>query len=111
MISRLDTASRELYRFSMTQKKTVEVVVGQQRLLLRTDGDSGRVTKVAEFVNKRLADIIPPSQPLSHQVLLLLAMNLAEDLMAKSDENARFKSQVKERSQALLTQLEREFPV
>lgn len=95
----------------MTQKKAVEVYVGQQRLVLRTDGDSERVLKVAEFVNKRLGDILPMGQPLSHQVLLLLAMNLAEDLLAKKEESSRLKTQVKERSQAILTQLEREFPI
>ncbi|MGE3260342.1 MAG: cell division protein ZapA [Bacteriovoracia bacterium] len=95
----------------MTQKKSVEVVVGQQRLMLRTNEDPARVQEVADLVNKRLAAILPPTQPLSHQVLLLLAMTLAEDLLKKQEETNVFKSDVKARSQSLLTQLEREFPV
>ena len=95
----------------MTQKKTVEVLVGQQRLLLRTDGDPARVQRVADLVNSRLDQILPKSQPLSHQVLLLLAMNLAEDLLQHQEDGSKLKSQVKERSQAILTQLEREFPI
>ncbi len=95
----------------MTQKKTVDVTVGQQRLVLKTDEDPALVHRVADLVNKRLSDILPPSQPISHQVLLLLAMNLAQDLLRQKEEGYRLKSEVKSRSQAILTQLEREFPV
>lgn len=95
----------------MTQKKTVDVVIGQQRLSLKTDKDPLQVQQVADLVNLRLAEIIPPTQPVSHQVLLLLAMNLAEDLIRHKDERAKLKAEVKTRSQTILTQLEREFPV
>lgn len=95
----------------MTQKKTVEVVVGQQRLSLKTEKDPQQVHQVADLVNKRLAEIIPPTQPISHQVLLLLAMNLAEDLLRHKEDGAKLKNEVKSRSQAILTQLEREFPI
>lgn len=95
----------------MTQKKTVEVVVGSQRLSLKTDKDPQQVQAVADLVNKRLADIIPATQPISHQILLLLAMNLAEDLLRTTEDGAKLKTEVKARSQAILTQLEREFPL
>ena len=95
----------------MTQKKSIEVTVGQQRLLLKTDQDPALVHRVADLVNRRLAEIIPPSQPISHQVLLLLAMNLAQDLLSSQDDSSRIKAEVKARSQTILTQLEREFPV
>lgn len=95
----------------MTQKKTVEVLVGQQRLSLKTDKDPLQVQQVADLVNKRLAEIVPPTQPFSHQILLLLAMNLAEDLLRTQEDGAKLKTEVKTRSQAILTQLEREFPL
>jgi cell division protein ZapA (FtsZ GTPase activity inhibitor) len=95
----------------MTQKKSVEVTVAQQRLLLKTDEDPAVVQRVASFVNQRLAELVPPSQPISHQVLLLLAMNLAQDLLAQQDAGSKLKSEVRTRSQAILMQLEREFPV
>jgi cell division protein ZapA (FtsZ GTPase activity inhibitor) len=95
----------------MTQKKSVEVTVGQQRLSLKTDEDPALVHRVAGLVNQRLAEIVPPSQPLSHQVLLLLAMNLAQDLLRQQEADQKLKTEVRTRSQAILTQLEREFPV
>ncbi|MGZ3656603.1 MAG: cell division protein ZapA [Bdellovibrionota bacterium] len=95
----------------MTQKKSVEVTVGQQRLSLKTDQDPALVHRVADLVNRRLGEIVPPSQPISHQVLLLLAMNLAQDLLRMEEEGVKLKTEVRSRSQAILTQLEREFPV
>lgn len=95
----------------MTQKKSVEVTVAQQRLQLKTDEDPAVVHRVAALVNQRLSEIVQPSQPISHQVLLLLAMNLAQDLLAQQDAGSKLKTEVRSRSQAILMQLEREFPV
>lgn len=95
----------------MTQKKSVEVIVAQQRLLLKTNEDPAVVHRVAGLVNQRLAELVPPTQPISHQILLLLAMNLAQDLLAQQEAEAKLKTEVRSRSQAILMQLEREFPV
>jgi cell division protein ZapA (FtsZ GTPase activity inhibitor) len=95
----------------MTQKKSVDVVIAQQRLTLKTDQDPAEVQKVADLVNRRLANIIPGGQPVSHQVLILLAMNLAGDLLKMQESDASFREDVKSRSQAILTQLEKEFPI
>jgi cell division protein ZapA (FtsZ GTPase activity inhibitor) len=93
----------------MTQKKTVEVVIAQQRLSLKTDQDPARVQQLADLVNNRITTILPFNQPLSHQVLLLLAMTLADELLKAQEEGSTLKAEVKQRSQAILTQLEREF--
>lgn len=95
----------------MTQKKTVEVVIAQQRLVLKTDQDPAKVQELASMVNNRLESILPPNQPLSHQVLLLLAMTLAEEARQAKEQNTQLKTEVKHRSQAILTQIEREFPL
>jgi len=93
----------------MTQKKTVEVLIAQQRLSLKTDQDPARVQQLADLVNNRITAILPFNQPLSHQVLLLLAMTLADELLKAQEEGTTLKTEVKQRSQAILTQLEREF--
>lgn len=90
-------------------KTTVEVLVGQHKLNLKTDGDPTKVRRVADLVNKRLGDIIPFGQPLSQQVLLVLAMNLADELLRKEEDTQKFKMQVKEQSETLLTRIEKEF--
>lgn len=95
----------------MTQKKSVDVVIAQQRLTLKTDQDPAEVHKVADLVNKRLGELAPAGQPISHQVLILLAMNLAGDLLRLQEGDAAFREDVKVRSQSILTQLEKEFPI
>lgn len=95
----------------MTQKKSVDVVVAQQRLSLKTEQDPAEVQKVADLVNRRLGEITPAGQPVSHQVLILLAMNLAGDLVKLQANEANFREDVKHRSEAILTQLEKEFPL
>jgi cell division protein ZapA (FtsZ GTPase activity inhibitor) len=93
------------------EKKNVEVLVGQHKLNLKTDGDPNRVRRIAEMVNTRLQKIMPFGQPMSQQHLLVLAMNLADELMRNEEDSAKFKAAVKDRSQTLLTKLEKEFPL
>ncbi len=95
----------------MLQKKTIEITVGQQRLSLKTDQDPAKVQEIADFVNHRLSTILPFGQPVSHQIFILLAMNLADDLLKEKAESNQLKEKIKERSMAILTQLEREFPL
>ena len=66
---------------------------------------------MADLVNRKMAEVIPVTQPISHQVLLLLAMTLAEDVLKAREEHSHLKTEVKQRSQTILTQLEREFPL
>ena len=93
------------------EKKTVEIMIGQQKLSLKTEESPLRVQKLAEYVNKRLAEILPFGQPVSNQVLMLLAMNLADELLKLEGESEMMKSQVLERSKAILTQIEKDFPL
>ena len=95
----------------MMQKKTIEILVAQQRLTLKTEKSPEEVQKVADLVNSKLAEVLPYAQPISHQVLLLVAMNLADELLQMKDATKEFKSDVRARSQAILSQLEREFTV
>lgn len=95
----------------MSQKQTIEVVIAHQKLGLRTDEDPAHVQRAAELVDKRLSEIMGIGQPMSHQVLLLLAMSLSSDLLKAREAGRKFKEQVRERSEGILTRLEKEFPL
>ena len=95
----------------MTEKKSVDVFLAQQKLTLKTDQDPADVQRVADYVNSRLAEIQPAGQAPSHQVLLLLTLTLADELLKLREGDAQFRAEVKERSSMILTQLEREFPL
>lgn len=95
----------------MMQKKTIDILVAQQRLTLKTEKSPEEVQKVADLVNSKLAEVLPYGQPISHQVLLLVAMNLADELLKMQSATNELKLDVKNRSQSILSQLEREFTV
>jgi len=95
----------------MSQKRTVEIMIAQQKLSLLTDEDPAHVQKTADLINKRLNALLVKGQPLSHQVLMLLAMNLGNDLIKMKDESRKFKDQVRARSEAILTRLDKEFSI
>ncbi len=67
--------------------------------------------QAADMVNERINKLLPLGQPLSQQVLLVAAMTLADELIQADGEGRRFRDQVKVKSEALLTRLEKEFPL
>lgn len=93
----------------MKEKKSLEVVLGGQRLQLRTDADPAYVQRTAEVVNQKLVNLMPKGELLSQQILLVLAMNLADELLKTKIENENFRSAVKERSEAILNRLDDHF--
>ena len=95
----------------MNEKKSVEIQVAQQKLTLRTEGDPSHVINCAELVNRKLAEVLPFGHPVSQQVLILAAMNLADDLLRQQESAKNFKAQVAEKSAAVLTRLDKEFPL
>lgn len=93
----------------MRDKKSLEVILGGQRMSLRTDADPDYVQRTAEVVNQKLSGLMPKGELLSQQILLVLAMNLADDLLKEQEKNRLFKDKVKEKSEAILTRLENNF--
>jgi cell division protein ZapA (FtsZ GTPase activity inhibitor) len=95
----------------MADKKIVEVVLGQQKLSLRTDTDPAQVQKIADFVNGKLAAIVPKGQIPSQQHLSFLAIQLADELLVSREKDRKFRDQVVTKSEALLTRIEEEFSI
>jgi cell division protein ZapA (FtsZ GTPase activity inhibitor) len=93
----------------MKEKKSLEVILGGQRLNLRTDADPNHVQRTADLVNQKLLSLMPKAELLSQQVLLVLAMNLADELLQERKNREDFKAAVKERSESILNRLENHF--
>lgn len=66
--------------------KSVEVSIMGQKFMVRSDSDDNYVVEVANFVNKKIAEIIAKTKSVpSLNVVLLAAMNIA-------DEHFKYKS-------------------
>lgn len=60
--------------------KSVEVSIMGQKFMVRSESDDQYVVDVANFVNKKIADIISKTKSVpSLNVVLLAAMNIADE--------------------------------
>ncbi len=88
----------------------MEIVVAGHTIPIRTPASQEEVEAAAKLVEERLETITNRNAPLSHQTLLLVAMNLANEILTKQKENQLFKETIQHKSKALLHDLELSAP-
>lgn len=90
-------------------KRSVTVDVAGQKLTLRTDAEDEYVASLAEIVNRKIGEVKASSRTLSTHVLAVLAaLQLADDLIQARKKEAELRQKVREKSQRILSLLERE---
>lgn len=68
-------------------KKAYEVIILNQKFVLRTENDEFHVKRVADYVNKVFHEIQSKAQTISTQnVAILGALNIAEELFTRDDK-------------------------
>lgn len=68
-------------------KKSYEVMILNQKFVLRTEQNEEHVKKVTEFVNKTFNDIKERAKNISTQnVAILAALNIAEQMLVREEE-------------------------
>lgn len=68
-------------------KKSYEVVILNQKFVLKTDNDESHVKRVADFVNKVFHEIQSKAQTISTQnVAILGALNIADEMFSRDDK-------------------------
>ncbi len=88
--------------------KTAELTLGDTKVKVKTDATPAVLKQVRELVEHRYEDIADKlTKGLSTQQLtLLVAYNLAEELLEERNRLRHFKRQILERSERLLTRVE-----
>lgn len=62
-------------------KNSYELTILNQRFTIKSDNDEGHVKLVADFVNKKMHDIVTRNKAIStSNVAILTALNIADDL-------------------------------
>lgn len=96
-------------------KRSIEVQLLGQRLVLRAEGDPRRLENVAAHVTSKLEALAAHGPVPSSKLALLAALNIAEDYFRALDEAHQaveelreLKRQVARRSRALLEMLDAE---
>lgn len=62
-------------------KKSYDLTILNQPLTIKSDGDEKQVKKVADYVNKKMHEIVTSKKAISTaNVAILAALNIADDL-------------------------------
>lgn len=93
----------------MDGKKSIEVTIAGNKLPIRTKAPLAEVQAAAKLVEERLLEISSNRSLLNNQILLLVSLNLADDLLKLKRSSQEFQRSVEERSKALLTELDQHF--
>ena len=88
--------------------RSMRIEVGGRVLTVRSDAPESRVNELVDYVNERLERIRSQSTTVSSdQVILLAALNMAEELFALKDRHDALKARVQDRGQRLLATIDR----
>lgn len=91
--------------------KTYELTILNQRFTFKSDNDEKQVKKVADYVNKKMHDIVAKNKAISTaNVAILAALNIADDFVqyqfTQKEQIGKWASRLKEVSQSKLIQKE-----
>lgn len=88
-------------------KRTHEVSILNQKFVLKSDADERYVQKVADYLNKKLHDIMHNSKSVSTlNVALLAALNVTDDFFRMREKSKESQSSVEQKIKELVTFIE-----
>lgn len=88
-------------------KQTVEIEILNQKYRIKSDADTAWVQEVADFLNKKIQDVITSKATVDQEkAIVLSALNIAGELLQLKKETALYKRHVSKRSQDLMKLLD-----
>ena len=83
--------------------KTFEVKILGQRYKVRSDDGEEYIQQLAEYLNEQLSEVQKGTRSVAtHNLAILAALNIADNLFKLQDEDKRLKKEVKERVRRIL---------
>ncbi|HEY3356355.1 MAG TPA: cell division protein ZapA [Polyangia bacterium] len=90
-------------------KRSVGVEIAGQRYAIRSDADEEYVNALARYVDEKIADARRSTRTVStHQVVILAALTIADELFREQGSHAEMKQKIRERVHRALERLEQE---
>ncbi len=87
----------------------MEVSLAGHRLPIRTSASQADVDSAARLVESKLGEISSNRAVLNNQMLLLVALNLADEFLKLERNTRAFQEKVKVRSESILSELDEHF--
>ena len=89
--------------------KLVEVTIANAQYTIKTDADEAYIQSVARFVNGKIEEIQSKTKSVSTMnVVILAALNTADELFQERDRNRKKTEDIEDRSSSLIDMIERE---
>ncbi len=84
--------------------RSYEVAILNQKFIIKSDADERYVQKVADYVGKKMHDIMSNTQSVSSlRVAMLVALNVADDLFKMKENKKNKTAQVEKKIKDMMT--------
>ena len=81
----------------------VKVRIHDQEYLLKSDGDVEQIEEIADYVNRKLADVQDGTEGLSdRKVAILAALSIAGEYLQAKRERDEVKGRIRQKTDALI---------
>jgi cell division protein ZapA len=88
----------------VTVKKSYEISIFNQKFVIKSDADERYVQKVADYLNKKMHEIVSNTKSVSSlRVALLAALNVADDFFKLRDRRKETCSLAEEKVKSLIS--------
>lgn len=91
-------------------RTSVEVQILGQTFVLKSDDDPRHIERLVAYVKRKVDDLSAHGPVSSSKLLMLAALNIADDYFRAIEEAREFKRQVAARSRRLLDELDDSTP-
>ena len=105
-MSAISKSKAKTARSTHGSQKSVEVTVLGQKLLIKPTDDPERIERLADFVNRKMNEVSLHGPVSSAKLVILTALNIADEYYKLLEESRQFKRQVAQRSRLLLGELD-----
>ena len=91
----------------MALNEPLKVTILNQEYLIKSDEDPDRVSKVEEYVNRKIADISKESGGLTEKkVAILLALNIASEYFQLLKEHEDLLAEIRRKSEKIISNID-----
>ncbi|NIM97298.1 MAG: cell division protein ZapA [candidate division Zixibacteria bacterium] len=89
--------------------RLVEVTIGNAQYTIKTDADAAYIQSIAKHVNSKIEEIQNKTRSVSTiNVVILAALNIADDLFREKGRNRKYVKEIEDRSRQLIDIIEKE---
>ena len=87
----------------------MEVTICNAHYTIKTDADEAYIQSIARYVNSKVEEIQNKTKSVSTiNVIILAALNIADDLFREKDRNRKYMKKIEDQSKDLIDMIERQ---